>query len=105
MPHTCNVNGPAALSFCDNGNINSIGYYVNNRHHNPYGPSYISFDSDGRKNRVAYRVNGKLHNSIGPAVINYYEGKFYSAFFYINNRSCNNFFERKNENIYNNTNI
>ena len=76
---------PSEIMYYPNMNIQSYMYRVNMLYHNPDGPAIITFYQDGQLRLEAYYNYGKEHNTQGPATLEYYEdGQLYSKMYYIN---------------------
>jgi hypothetical protein len=62
-------NGPANISYYENGNIEYKGYYCNGSIHRINGPAFIEYYENGNICNEEYFINGKRHREDGPANI------------------------------------
>jgi antitoxin component YwqK of YwqJK toxin-antitoxin module len=52
-----NDNGPAFISYYDNGHIFYQAYYINGIHHRDDGPAFTSYNKDGSLRCEHYYLN------------------------------------------------
>ena len=69
--HFHNENGPARISYNQNGNVKYKSWYINGQCHNENGPAFIEYYPNGNVEYKSWFINGKRHNENGPAYIEY----------------------------------
>ena len=80
-----NDNGPAIISYFENGQIRSKSYHINGKICD--GLSQIYYYENGQIKTKVYMLNENFHNNDGPAIINYYEnGELQSEYYFINGK-------------------
>ncbi len=68
-----NDNGHAIIQYYPDGKISLMIWYKNGKIHNEIGNAYLAFGKNGKIIEERYYINGKLHREDGPALITYDE--------------------------------
>lgn len=80
-----NTNGPAEITFYENGICEYINYHILDcRQSINNMPSHIEWKKSGKIEFISYHQNDKLHNTNGPADLDFYNNKLETISFYKN---------------------
>ena len=71
--HFHNENGPARISYNQNGNVRYKEWWINDKLHNENGHAFIEYYPNGNVAYKSWYINGEHHNENGPAIIVYDE--------------------------------
>lgn len=67
------LDGPAFISYFNDGGVESEHYYINDERHRIDGPAFITYFQDGTIKSETYYILNQIHRVDGPAIIYYYE--------------------------------
>lgn len=77
--------GPAYISYNEDGSVSTESYYQNNKEHRDGAPAVTYYSPDGKPSTEFWYQSGALHREGGPAQIHYNEdGTSYSEKWYLN---------------------
>ena len=77
--------GPASITYFENGFLRNEEWYFDNVMHRLHGPSKTEYYENGQKLEEWWKVDGKLHRLDGPAFIYNYESGNTEENWYVNN--------------------
>jgi len=80
--------GPAKISYYNNGKVSLEEYWCNNKKHRLDGPAYINYDRNGIVRYVEYWLFNKKHRLGGPSDIIYNDNNIIIAEAYWINNIC-----------------